>query len=456
MIEGTTQINSSNRKDKVSAIASLLSEYVAIPSISGDENKAGAFLMQVCKRKGLHVKLLNDEPGSFNFCASLYPLSEGKPNIVFQNHIDVVPPGEASEWSEPPFSGNIKEGKIYGRGSIDNKGIGIVQLGAIERFIDIAKQEDLPYNVTLLSVSGEETGGHTGSSLASSNFKELFNPVVVIGEGGSGFNHLKFLPSGHTLFGISITEKCLTWIELKVEYNTTGHASVSGAGYANKNLIQGLQRILSISPPLQFLTGSKLMFHSVGRELKGLKGFIIRHLNWWVLRPFLRKYFKKEPDLQTFLCNSITVSHLSNPHSNLNQNAQAATAVLDCRLLPGFTPDDMVRYIRKKIKDPTIQINIIQQGPLALTTTPEAYYEILKQSLQETYPATSVIPILFPASSDNSYYRGSDYPVYGISPIIFSAEQIASIHNVDEHMVIEGFQKGIDAFENFIKRVMKI
>ena len=94
------------------ALEYILQEYIRIPSVSGNEKKAGDFLKQICRNNDLHITDFGSEDGQYNFAASVFPLSSQKPNIVFLNHIDVVP--ESKSELREPFSGNIEDGVIYG------------------------------------------------------------------------------------------------------------------------------------------------------------------------------------------------------------------------------------------------------------------------------------------------------------------------------------------------------
>jgi carboxypeptidase PM20D1 len=125
---------------QVSAAAQFLSDYIKVESVSGNEAKAGIFFAEECARRGLQVRILTNENSSYNFVASLYPLSMGKPNIVLLNHIDVVDPGAPEKWTFPPFSGAIAQGAVWGRGAIDNKGMAAMQLEALCQFFRIGTQ----------------------------------------------------------------------------------------------------------------------------------------------------------------------------------------------------------------------------------------------------------------------------------------------------------------------------
>ena len=101
----------------------LLSRYVQIASVSGQEREAGNFLVQLAVENGLAVQTFGSTNSNYNVAASLYPLSSGLPNIVLLNHMDVVPPGDTSLWEHPPFSGHVEAGEVWGRGAFDNKGM---------------------------------------------------------------------------------------------------------------------------------------------------------------------------------------------------------------------------------------------------------------------------------------------------------------------------------------------
>jgi hypothetical protein len=127
-----------NENDTTPYSANLLSRYIRHASISGNERMAGSFFSTMARQKGFHMEILTDEPASFNSTASLYPLEKGNPNIVLLNYIDVVPVTKEveHEYTYPPFSGIIADGKVWGRGAIDNKGMGVMQIFAMEQFLE--------------------------------------------------------------------------------------------------------------------------------------------------------------------------------------------------------------------------------------------------------------------------------------------------------------------------------
>jgi acetylornithine deacetylase/succinyl-diaminopimelate desuccinylase-like protein len=138
---------------------SVLRQYLRIPSVSGNEKEAGTFLHDFCKKQGLHTIIFTATDSSYNFAASLFPFSDRKPSLIFQHHIDVVQAEEPSDWTFQPFEGVIKDSIIYGRGALDAKGIGIMQVFALLKFKkEHPNWEKLPFNVIILALSGEEVG----------------------------------------------------------------------------------------------------------------------------------------------------------------------------------------------------------------------------------------------------------------------------------------------------------
>jgi carboxypeptidase PM20D1 len=433
----------------------LLKQYVAIPSVSGNELAAGTFLASLCREKGLFVRQFSSDETGYNFAASLYPLGTGKPNIIFLNHIDVVPPGNEDDWDFPPYDGTVAGGRLWGRGSIDNKGLAIVQLMAVASFAAEARKRELPFNVSLLSVSGEETGGARGAAIIASEYLEELNPVLIVGEGSCGFENMDFLGISQMVFGISVADKGMLWLELKVNTPEIGHASVNAGQYSNKILVDGLHKALTAKQPVIFNDASRMMFRDLGKLRGGLKGFVMRKIHWKLFRPALRKQLRKEPQLASLTGNSMSLSYLGNPDGGVNQHASEAFAMIDCRLLPGVDPDSFIEGIRDIIADSNISIRPVMKGPPASFNKENHYYALLSQSITTVFPGAVVVPVLFPATTDNNYFRGRGYPVYGLNPFILSMEQIGSIHNVNENISLEAVITGIEVFREFISGVMK-
>ncbi|HNW98122.1 MAG TPA: M20/M25/M40 family metallo-hydrolase [Bacteroidales bacterium] len=432
----------------------ILSDYIKIKSTQGYESEAGIFLSNFCSSKGLHVKIFSDEDSSYNFAASLYPLSTNKPNIILLNHLDVVPANDSTEWQFPPFSGTIYNNKVWGRGAIDCKGLAVIQLMAMLPFIDAAKEKDLPYNVTLLSVSGEETNSEKGAGLITSKFLNELNPIVVFGEGGAGVKNVISSDTTKLIFGISVSEKKSLWLKLDVYSESFSHGAVSSDLYANKKLLRVLIKLLDEKKYIKFDDVLRNMFRKLGNMEGGIRGFFIKRINWDIFWPLLKKEFEEGKPLHLLVYNTFTITNISNPNVPSNQIASNASAILDCRLLPGT---DSAKFI-KKIKNtvgPKVKVTVLSSNPDALASPLDTFYLCMEKKLKEKYPGCEVMPVLFPATTDNNYFRNKGINTYGIIPVYLSMQSIQSTHNKNEQISIEELYKGIEVFKSFISDINK-
>lgn len=434
--------------DSIPYPARLLSQYVRHQSLTGNERMAGLYFSTIARQKGFHVDILTDEPASFNFTASLYPLESGKPNIVFLNHIDVVPAGGNGEYTYPPFSGIIADGMVWGRGTIDNKGMGVMQLLGMEYFLEKAGESNLPFNVTMLSVSGEETGGETGARIIVDKFLERLNPVVVYGEGGSGVPGVLHRHPDHELFGISVAFKRSLWLELSLKMNTSGHGAVPPSSYVVKDKIQALQKLSDRNRRIRFSESTRNMFYELGRIEGGLRGLALRNLRFF--RPLVVPAMKREEIIFSLITNTVTITGINTPESPPNQIPQEITAVLDCRLLPETDTDAFIDKIKRLMVNENVEIRIIKEGLNTLPTRTDEFYDYMKEAIHHVYPGSGVIPILAPASNDNNYFRQKGIPVYGILPVFMPVHLLETIHNIDERIPIDNLKKGIEVYRELI------
>jgi len=434
---------------KSNKIESFLSDLIKVESITGNENKIAQFILDYCNNIGLHTKVFKND-STFNFTASLYPLSLQKPNIIFMSHLDVVSSGESSLWKYPPFSGTIANGYVWGRGAIDCKGLLAMQLMAIQDFIDSAKISDYPYNITFLAVSGEETSDYSGANFVSKNFLSELNPVAIYGEGGSGMTHVIPSKPEQVVFGISVSEKKALWLKLETDSKSMGHGAAPPALYSNKKLIKSLIKLLDEKRLIRFGKIARKMFKEMGQLEGGIKGFVLKHVNWEIFWPFVKKNFEEGEIMHTLVYNTFVITGLYNSEIVNNQIADKAYAILDCRLLPETDSEKFIKKV-ENVLGPKISVTILNETPGANASDFENFfYTKLQESTKDVYPDSEVIPFLFPATTDNNYFRQYDIPVYGFIPVIFSDEEINSVHNINEKISINSLYNGMIVYQKFI------
>ncbi len=432
----------------------LLSEYLKIASVTGNEKMAGEFIAAQCLERGLTITTFTDSVDCYNFAASLYPLELRKPNIILLSHLDVVSGGVDTVWNHPPFSGEVVGDTVWGRGAIDMKGATIMHLMAVAAFVKRASSEDLPVNVTLLCVSGEETYGTRGSKIISETFLPELDAIVVFGEGGIGTTGLLSKTPEKPVFFISINDKRALWLELNLKYKTSGHGAVPPPDYATGIMINSLSNLAQANLRIRFNHDNKAMLRAFGELEQGLTGFLLK--NPVLFKPLVASGLRKNPLMLSTVTNTITITHIASEETDINQIPQEVSAFLDCRLLPETSTAWFLDYVSRKLVDTLIKINIIAETQNAASTTPDRFYELFAEALNETYPGCGIIPVLFPATTDNNFFRNKGLPVFGVIPVILQQELLETIHNYNERLPVDALLSGTEVYTRFIEKLLPV
>jgi acetylornithine deacetylase/succinyl-diaminopimelate desuccinylase-like protein len=440
-----------SRVNLVPPSARMLSQYLQFNSVTGNEAEAGKFLAGECRDGGLNVRVFSDRQDEYNFAASLYPLELGLPNIILLNHIDVVPAGNPEAWDFDPFSGKIHNGMIYGRGAIDMKSMAIMQFMALRKFAENHRKDALQFNVTLLSVSGEEDFGTKGAGWVVDHFFEELNPMVVYNEGGSGVYGIFEKEPEKPVMCVSIAEKKALWVELVVKDPSSGHGSVPPMMYSNKIALMELNRILGKKPKIILDDYNLASLKELGRIEGGIRGFVLKNARFF--KPLIAAKLRKDPLVLSTLTNTITLTQIGNPSGATNQIAQETVAELDCRLLPGYSTQDFLNNLNKKIRHKNTTIRVINQSQEAPASPMNDHYRRLADALKNEYPDSEVVPVLFPAVTDNNQFRKHGVPTYGINPVCLSKDLLKTIHNINERIPVTAIDHGASVYYHLLESI---
>jgi carboxypeptidase PM20D1 len=435
-------------------IHEILSQYIQKESISGNEKEAGTWLKELCEQNGLFVTQMGNENGNYNFSASIRPLSSNLPNIIFLNHIDVVPVGDLSLWRYPPFSGKIVDGEIWGRGAFDNKGAAIIQLASVIQAARSFEKSNIPYNVTFLAVSCEESQCAGGVKYVVDNYLDLLNPAVVIGEGPPGLKGIIEADTSLSLFGISIAHKRAFWLELKLAVSTSGHGSTTPLSYSNKDMIMALNNVVTEEQPAIFTDVNTQLLKDLGKLENGVKAFALKHPHTYksVLIPKLRD----RPEVYSLLSNTITLTSISSSSNIVNLIPGKTTALLDCRLLPEADRNVFLADLKKRLKNDSITIKVLNEMPPMLPSSDTTkFYSSLDRAIMENYPEAEVIPVMMPNFNDVGIFRSKGVTCYSSFPIQLDLDHMKHIHNYNESISVEPLLKGKQTYDAFIRDLVK-
>ena len=439
-------------------IHEILSQYIQHRSISGNERLAGEWLKSLCKQNGLHVTQMGNVNGNYNFSASIRPLSDNLPNIVFLNHIDVVPVGDSSKWNYPPFSGMIIDGKVWGRGAFDNKGAAIVQLSSVIQSVREFEKREVPFNVTFLAVSCEETQCDGGVSYVLKNHLKELNPTVVIGEGPPGIKGVLEADTNLVLFGISVAHKRPFWLKLELELPTSGHGSVTPLSYSNKGMVMALSKVVSEDQPIEFIEVNTQLLKALGKLENGIKSSALKHPH--TFKGLLVPKLRERPEVFSLMSNTVTLTSLQSETNTVNLIPSKTTALIDCRLLPNTNRNDFLSNFKKSLDNDSIKISVVYETPpMQPSSDTTRFYRAIYQAIQTNYPGAEIIPVMMPSFNDVGLFRSKGITCYSSFPIQIDTENINSIkhiHNYDEFIPIKYLETGKNTYDKFVRILMNL
>lgn len=434
----------------------VLSEYIKIKSISGNEKPAALYMKKLCEEFGFHTTVFSDTDSSYNFCASLFPLEKNLPSVLLINHLDVVPVDEKGNWKHPAFSGIVDNDTLYGRGALDMKGLAVMQTFALKKIKEKIHQDSITKNFIILFLSGEETGGLNGAAkIIKADILNQLKPLVVFGEGGGGLKGVIDGKENELCFFVSNAEKKSIWIKLEATVKSHGHGSVPSSKTANRILLKAISKIEDTEERIVIDKNAKQTFKAIGNIMGGYKGFILKHIDWWVFKPLRKKVIHSNEALQTLVTNSYQLTRIQNPEGSVNQVSQTATAYYDCRLLPNKSERPLLLKLLFRIVDPRIKIIILDESPEAETSKLDNHYEYMKLAIQKIYPTAHVIPLLFPATTDNSYFRNVNIPSFGVLPFELNKQMVESVHANNEKIPVKAIEQGINVYVELLKWYVK-
>jgi len=430
------------------SIEETLSEYIKFESLSGNEKRVGEWLKTICIDNGLYITQMGNKDGNYNFSASIYPLSKNLPNIIFLIHMDVVPADDSVNWTYPPFSGLITDTEVWGRGAIDNKGPGIMQLYSVIKLLRETKEESLPYNVTFLAVSCEEIICDGGVKYVVDNYLDSLHPSVVICEGATELGEVVGNNS-QNIFGISIAEKRPLWLKLSLEKGVSGHGCVTPIKYPDKEMTIALNQLVNFKRKVLYNDLNISLLKELAAMKKGMERLILKHPRFF--KPIIIPQLRKQPELLSLFTNTITLTNIKSSNDAINMISAKSTALIDSRLLPDQSNSDFILSIQRKLKNDDIKIHVLKSfQEVPPSDVSSFYFDQMKRSVEMNYANSRIIPIILPNYNDVGHFRAENKTSFSINPFILSAAHICSIHNTNERIPISCLYLGMETYYSFL------
>jgi len=405
----------------------LLQQYVRIRSINppADTSETAKLLQHEFAAAGIEAKLFAPEPGGkTNLLVRLRGKDSSKGPLLLLNHMDVVPV-DAARWTRDPFGAAIEGNLLWGRGSLDMKSTGVIQLTALI----LLKQLGIvpPRDILFLSTCDEETDGANGAGWMIAHHWDELNPEYVLDEGGVGSKDL--FASGKTVFGISVGDKQVLWLKLRAS-GTAGHASQPIPDNANDILLQAIEKAKQFPPSAKK--------NEVIESMRGQLG------------TFAPNKFMNAVQQNTISLTTLRSGVGDPPKANVIPSAAEAT--LDCRLLPGQNAEEFLSDIKARVNDPRVTFeqlsHPVDPGPSRTSTT---LFETIRKAILKQHPEATVVPTIIPYGTDTQKFRLKGAVGYGLMPMVMDAATMATMHSDGEHIPLDQFRAGLHIYFDILR-----
>jgi acetylornithine deacetylase/succinyl-diaminopimelate desuccinylase-like protein len=430
-----------------SEAASLLTRYIRIDTQNppGITTEAADFLEPLLANAGLEVERIGGHPEKPILAARLRGRGGSDQPIILLNHMDVVP-AEPSKWSVPPWSGEVRNGFLYGRGALDMKGFAIVQFLALRL---LAERKEVPqHDVLFLAVPDEEIGSDMGMRWLAQNRPDLMNAAGVWSEGGFGLTDTFAKP----ILFVAVTEKHPLWIRLVAE-GPGGHGSRPFPEAATYRLANALHRIFEDPPPARLTPVARSSFRAIGRQTSGIRGFVMRHIDNPLIWPWVQDLMARDPLANASMRDTISLTVLK-AGDKPNVIPERAEAVLDCRLLPGTKEDLFLAELKQIVEDPTIRFEVIQS---TASSAPSPFHNDLVRAIQaasqKVYPQAVITPFMAIGTTDCRFFRERGIPAYGFLPFVLPQHLIATVHGSDERLPVDTLGPAVRVVYEALRRL---
>ncbi len=364
----------------------------------------------------------------------------GLPPVLFTAHMDVVPiePGTEGDWQQPPFAGVIADGRIYGRGTLDDKqGV----MGLLEATEALLAQGFVPERTLVLAFGHDEeiSGGDGARALADVMAERGWHFTWMVDEGGMLLQDNPLLPGRESAL-INIAEKGYLTLTL-VARGEGGHSSRPPAISTIGRLSAALSRIENNPFPAHLVEPVEAMLSAVAPYAEQPERFVFSNL--WLTGGMVARQMSESRLTKSYV-QTTTALTMFNAGIKENVVPQQAEAKVNFRLLPGQTFESVIDRITELVDDPEIEIrheNWNQIPPVA--QYPGGGYDVIARAIGTVYPDAVVLPGLLTATTDTRHYIDVADNLYRFHGMMVAADQASSIHGTGEYISVESYQNMI-------------
>jgi len=413
----------------------------------GNELPAVEYLRDVLAGEGFEPTVLESAPNRGQLIVRMKGTGESPPLLLI-SHLDVVPV-ERDKWERDPFGGEVVDGVIWGRGTIDTKELTAMQLMVL---LLLQRQGFTPKrDIIMAATADEEAGGKAGVGWLVENHWPLIEAEYAINEGGGFGLDL----GGRRVYIIQTAEKGVCWMKLRAT-GKPGHASTPRGDNAVVHLTEALTRISHAKLPQHRTATVEAFIKGLAKTQKFPASVLLPLVLNPLLEPLLLKQISANemlgPMMRAMLHNTATPTVLQ-AGQKTNVIPSEATAEVDGRLLPGQRPEDLLAELRPYLGD-KVEVEFLTTSQPCEVDYHTPLYELCERVLQEFDPGCAAVPFLITGSTDGRYLAQRGVKVYGFAPLQQEPGQSLweMIHGHNERLSVKNLAFGTRVLYEVVRR----
>lgn len=416
----------------------------------GNELECARWIAGVFEREGISATVVEPAPGRGSVIARLRGTGARRP-LLLLSHLDVVP-AVAADWDHPPFSGLIRDGEIWGRGTLDTKGLTAVWMEVMLQVkrLGLRLQRDLIFAAT----ADEEMGGTWGVKWLVDNQPELLDCELALNEGGGTGLDL----GGRTVFTYQTAEKGICWLRVTV-HGTAGHASIPHSDNPVVHLSAILHKLGTSRLPVHISDTFRLFIERTTAALPDQVGQLFRMTLDAGTAEAALSMLPDEHKANTIRAMSRNTASPTVVRAGEKTNVipQTATAEVDCRILPGQTPESLLAEVRDLLglegrPGEKVELELIRTSVATESPPDTELSEAIARAMARHDPEAKVVPYLVPGATDGRFLRPRGVVCYGFCPTLPDVD-IRTVHGKNERLPLSSLEFGLKVLWDVVRDV---
>jgi acetylornithine deacetylase/succinyl-diaminopimelate desuccinylase-like protein len=407
----------------------------------GDEMQLAEYLVRVFERDGIPTEVLEPRRDRAQVIARLKGNGAKRP-VMLLAHMDVVGV-EREKWSCDPFAGIVRDGYVYGRGAIDDKGMLSANLMAmllLKRNV-IDRGMELDRDVVFLATSDEESGGEDGMQWIVANHPEVLDVEFAINEGG----RTRIIEGGKRYLAIQTSEKISHHVSVTAR-GPAGHAAIPLEGNAVFELGTALAKLrdyrepVTLTPTTERFFGDLADVWPVPDVADAMRGIVSSNAEE---SDAAAKILSRIPVFNAVMRNGISPVGLSGGVAG-NVIPAEVKAMLNVRTIPGHSIEDVAVRIAAVVDDASVTVAIESHGQEAPPSDPDSeMFRAIASAARAIDPGITVVPYLSTGGTDSAHLRRCGINAYGILPFPMAQSDEERMHGHDERVPVESLHFGV-------------